>query len=74
MASEIVIPKEAFQIGKAFKRDDIKEWFCPDCGAKGTQEDCDFITENRFNERESMVQYCCGECFEENIYITIEPE
>ncbi len=63
------IPKEAVQIRKAYLFNNINEWFCPDCDAKGNYQNVDFVT---LNERSDppYVEYCCSQCFETNIYLT----
>lgn len=65
-----IIPSNAKQIGKCLKIDNIDEWFCPDCEFKGDSKNIDFISLNKVGDDSVMVQYCCSECFEENIYAT----
>ena len=67
------MPTEAVRIGKCLKVYDVDTWFCPDCGATGNQETLDFIPLHNVQDTE-MVQYCCGECFEQNLYATFTKE
>ncbi len=65
-----MIPKEAKQLGKELKHENIDKWWCPDCGANGDSKNIDFIPVRKIFDDSEMVQYCCSECFEENIYAT----
>jgi len=72
-----MIPKEAkYRGGLTFFEPNLKEWFCPDCGAQGTGEDVDFLHSGKYDEfdENDQVEYCCAVCFEQNIYITLNQE
>lgn len=50
---------------------DLDEWFCPDCETKGDADNVDWVTlKDSPVEENKIVQYCCPNCFEENIYVT----
>jgi hypothetical protein len=71
--TESEIPEHAKQIRQSIWIDNVDEWFCPDCNAHGDATNVDFIPP-RFSDPDNMsnewVEYCCGECFETNLYIT----
>ena len=69
-----MIPQEAkYRGGVTFFEPNLKEWFCPDCGAHGDADTVDFLCSEKFEEfdENDRVEYCCAECFEQNIYTTI---
>lgn len=66
------IPNTAFQPESDICRLPIVEWWCPDCGAH-EEDEADFIEDWRnglcYETGAKRVNYCCKECFEENIYV-----
>lgn len=73
--SDMIIPPSAVRIGKENFIQNIDEWFCPDCNSQGNANNIDFIMlSERVCMEDSVVQYCCAECFEENLYATFNNE
>lgn len=53
----------------------IDEWFCPDCDATGDGDNIDLVRITNHHDPETdIVQYCCPQCFEENLYATFNKE
>ena len=74
------IPKEAIRLGKQNFLPNINKWFCPDCGQMGDFESLDWLSNDKMGgyqkerheyDQDDVVQYCCGQCFEENLYATL---
>lgn len=69
-SADFEIPSHAKKIGQCLKIENIDEWWCPDCQAHGNHENIDYISLHNVGDDSEMVQYCCSECFEENLYAT----
>lgn len=74
-SADMIIPTNAVRIGKQSFIQNIDEWFCPDCNTKGNANNIDFVMiSGKVCEEDSVVQYCCAECFEENLLATFNED
>ena len=82
-SADIDIPKDAIRLRKQKFLQNIDRWFCPDCGATGDFDTLDWHSNDKRGgyqkeryeyDEDDVVQYCCGECFEENLYATLHKD